>query len=155
MTDKNYLAFLNEVGEIEILDKRTGLTVAQDKELVDDIGPTIEVFDGNKLINIPKGMSLDDFQDIRKKRGSGFQYSQLLADIICQKIAEGSSLTGMCKERGFPSYPVVCRWRTENQAFREQIEQAYTDRADYYHDQALTAATTASDWALELEAGFF
>ena len=137
---KNYFAFLNEKNEIEIIDKKTGEPVAYGKEVEDDIGPTIEVYDGDKLVHIPKGMSLDD---LRGERHKAFLYSEIIADIICQKIAEGSSITKVSQEKGFPSYSILCRWRKEVSEFDEAIEQAYIDRADYYHDMAIEAARSA------------
>jgi hypothetical protein len=130
---------LNDDGLIEIIDELTGQVVAIQSS-TDDllkgkrerlIEYTLE--DGTKVL-IEKGLSLD------RLTHRSYAYSKILADIICQEITEGKSLTKLCKEDKYPSYATVCRWRRENDEFNRSLNQAYAHRADYYHDKVLEEA---------------
>ncbi|MEK2643885.1 terminase small subunit-like protein [Bdellovibrio sp. BCCA] len=90
------------------------------------------------LVWVQKGINPDNiFGD---KRRSDWPFSQIIADLICQKIMEGESLSAICKQEGFPSYSVVCRWRNEQPRFKDDLEQAYKDRAEYYLEKVLEIA---------------
>lgn len=85
---------------------------------------------------IQKGINPDNiFGD---KRKSEWPFSQTIADLICQRIAEGESLARVCKIQGLPSYNVVCRWRRENPDFEKDLNSAYRDRSEFYLEQVLS-----------------
>lgn len=87
------------------------------------------------LVWIQRGVNPDNIFD--DKRRSDWPYSKILADLICQQIVEGASLTQVCKTTGFPPYAVVCRWRVEHSEFKEMLEQSYQDRAELHMEQIL------------------
>lgn len=70
-------------------------------------------------------------------------YSPMIVDLICQRIAEGGSLTRICQEDGFPSYNVLCRWRRQHPHIDEQLALARRDRAEYLRDEAVAEALGA------------
>lgn len=70
-------------------------------------------------------------------------YNPLVIDIICQRIAEGGSLTAICKELNMPSYQTLCRWRRAHPSIDEQLQIARRDRAEYLRDEALAEAKSA------------
>lgn len=59
-------------------------------------------------------------------------YSQAFAEVLCSRIAGGTSgLKKFSEEPGMPSYAVLCKWRRENKEFDEMLTKAYEDQADY------------------------
>lgn len=88
-----------------------------------------------ELVWVQKGINPDNIYN--DKRRSDWPYSNLIADQICIKIVEGESLTAICKQEGFPSYSVVCRWRNEYPLFKANLELAYKDRAEFYLEKIL------------------
>jgi len=89
----------------------------------------------NQLIWIERGVNPDNiFGD---KRRSDWPFSQITADLICQKVAEGSSLSQVCREPGFPTYNILCRWRREHPDFNQDLKQAYEDRSEFFREKAL------------------
>lgn len=70
-------------------------------------------------------------------------YNPVTIDLICQKIAEGGSLTRICQEDGMPSYNTLCRWRRMHPQIDEQLMLARRDRAEFLRDSAMLEAATA------------
>lgn len=70
-------------------------------------------------------------------------YSPITVDLICQKVAEGGSLTRICGQPGFPSYTAFCRWRRQHPWIDEQLTLARRDRAEYLRDKAVGEADKA------------
>lgn len=66
-------------------------------------------------------------------------YNDMYRDLICQRIAEGKTLTNICKEAGFPSISTVARWRSENPDFNDAIAAARKMRAEVHHDKIAEA----------------
>lgn len=139
MSDPKHFHYLNpETGLIETIDSITGQVVAKQSSTEDllkmkkDRMTEVTVEDGTKML-------IELGAPIEAKRGRSWPFTQVLADVICQMIAEGSSITEVCKMKGMPSYPILCRWRREHPEFQEAIKQAYADRAEMYHDKAIQA----------------
>lgn len=137
-------AFKNpRTGLIEILDVKTGAVVAVQRDafqitaqdlLVEATLPT-----GEKVM-LQKGIDPGQLVNVRSHG-----YNSVVADLICQKLAEGSSLTKVCATDGFPAYTTICRWRRENPAFKEALEEARRDRSEYMRDLALEEALAADE----------
>lgn len=72
-------------------------------------------------------------------------FSPLLLDLICQQIAEGASLTRICKNPNMPSYAVLCAWKRKYPEIEARIEDARRDRAEFLRDEALEKADEATD----------
>jgi hypothetical protein len=86
-------------------------------------------------------------QDDQKKPGRPSDYSDALATLICDRIAEGESLRGICKDEGMPDKATVLRWlkKPENTAFRDQYAQAHEDQAETMAAEILEIADDGSN----------
>jgi len=94
---------------------------------------------GGDLVWVQRGINPDDiFND---KRKTEWPFSILLADMICQRVAEGDSLLRICREPGYPPYAVVCKWKRANSEFNELLEMAYKDSVEFYIDRVLELAS--------------
>lgn len=69
-------------------------------------------------------------------------YTEELADIICERIANGESLKAICDEGGMPSQSMVFRWLASDEAFRERYARAREVQADALFDEILVIADT-------------
>jgi hypothetical protein len=68
------------------------------------------------------------------------KYSQKLADLICEALAEGHSLRSICKAENMPNKGTVFRWLAENSAFSDQYARAREAQADCLFDDILAIA---------------
>lgn len=64
-----------------------------------------------------------------------FKYNTTYANFICMKIAEGMSMKSICDLPGMPPVSTIARWKSENPAFVEWINQAKRMRAELVHDE--------------------
>lgn len=64
-------------------------------------------------------------------------FTQKLADLICERIADGQSLRAICAEAGMPATGTVFRWLEDHEAFRGQYTRAREFRADTLFDEIL------------------
>ena len=79
-------------------------------------------------------------------RGRPTDYSQAVADRICEQIAQGYSLRGIVSFDPYvPGRATVHRWLRERPEFRDQYAQAQERRADAYFDMALEVACYEPD----------
>ena len=79
-------------------------------------------------------------------RGRPTDYTQAVADRICEQIAQGYSLRGIVSfDPHVPGRATVHRWLRERPEFRDQYAQAQERRADAYFDMALEVACYESD----------
>ncbi|GAU85988.1 terminase small subunit protein [Bosea sp. BIWAKO-01] len=75
-------------------------------------------------------------------------FTQKLADLICERIADGQSLRAICAEAGMPATGTVFRWLEAHEDFRGQYARAREFRADTLFDEILEI----SDMPAEAEA---
>lgn len=142
LTSNNTFARLNEEGLIEIVCENTGRILAiqhtyQDlfKEKSENlIEHTLD--DGSKIM-VEKTISLDMVRSLGHKT---YAFSEIIANILCQKIAEGGSLTNICKDKNMPNFSTVSKWRRMNPDFDAAIKYAMQERAHAYHDKAIRIA---------------
>ncbi len=76
---------------------------------------------------------------------SGF--AQEIADIICERIADGASLRKICEEDDtLPSMRTIMRWlaKDEHEEFRRLYAQAQNERADVYFDETIELSDNCS-----------
>lgn len=83
---------------------------------------------------LEKGLNFDDTQFLKPE-----PFSQMLADLLCEEIAKGSTLVAAC-EKTHLNYSTVLKWKRESQSFKEALLQAEKDRADSIHDEVLDEA---------------
>lgn len=69
-------------------------------------------------------------------------YTQEMADLICERIADGESLRAICADEDAPSKSTVCRWLGQNEQFRDQYARAREAQADALFDEILHIADT-------------
>ena len=75
-----------------------------------------------------------------KKTGRPSAFTQQIADIICERIADGASLRKVCAEDdALPDRATVLRWlaKDEHEEFRGQYARAQDERADFYFEQTM------------------
>jgi len=130
---------LNEDGLIEVIDEMTGNVISVQSSHQDLLKTKRERLiehtlpDGTKVY-LEKGLSLDRIHP------KSYAFSQIVADIICQKIIEGDSMTKICEDPNFPSVSIVAKWKKMNDDFATQVRASYQSRADHYHDKVLSEA---------------
>jgi hypothetical protein len=78
-------------------------------------------------------------------------FTQETADTICQRIASGESLRGVCRSDDMPDASTVFRWLASNAeayaGFREQYARARDIQADALVDEILEISDDGSnDW---------
>lgn len=118
IASKNTYYMTNENGEVLEIDAATGAIVNSSPSLA-------EVYEKGEI------------NAEMRKGGLQLAYSQAVADIICQKVAEGVPLSRLTKFKGFPSYAVLSRWRAENKTFDAAIMKAKKFAAERYHDEVV------------------
>ena len=75
-----------------------------------------------------------------KKRGRPSDFTQEIADTICERIADGASLRKICGEDdALPDRRTVLRWlaKDEHEEFRHQYARAQAERADVYFEETM------------------
>lgn len=72
-------------------------------------------------------------------------FTQELADIICESIANNVSVREICDWPGFPSLSTVMRWRAQNELFREQYLAARDAQAELLADEAVDIVDNHAD----------
>lgn len=80
------------------------------------------------------------------------EYSADKADAICQLIADGATLRGICARSDMPSSATVCRWLAANVEFRLQYTAAREAQAEIILDEVLAIADEAITAATPAEA---
>ncbi|NSY17251.1 terminase small subunit protein [Neorhizobium sp. AL 9.2.2] len=79
--------------------------------------------------------------------GRPSDYSQDMADLICERITQGESLRAICSDDGMPHAGTVCRWLAKHEAFREQYAHARQAQAELMADELLEIADDGTnDW---------
>ena len=84
--------------------------------------------------------------------GRPSDFTDGLADAICERIADGESLRSICLSDDMPSKATVFRWLSLNISFQDQYARARDTQADvlfdeviYIADNTVTGITTKTD----------
>jgi hypothetical protein len=72
--------------------------------------------------------------------GRPSEYSEDLADKICELIAEPKTLLEICEMDDMPSQSMVYRWLDKHKEFREKYAKAREVQADMFADQIIKVA---------------
>lgn len=72
--------------------------------------------------------------------GRPSDYSLELADLICERMAEGESLRSICQADDMPNRATVFRWLASNKEFSDQYARACEARAEFLFDDMLDIA---------------
>lgn len=140
---KKELRFARMVdGQIEIVDIFSGRVVrcqTSIHDILDETDPELLEYNdsqGNKVL-VEKSISLDKVKDLNRY---AIPFSNVIADIICDRVANGESLTKICNEDSMPTYRQLCVWRRENQEFAEALRDAKLDSGEVLFDKAMEIA---------------
>jgi hypothetical protein len=77
----------------------------------------------------------------------GVEFSQEIADTICERIANGESLRSICANEDMPSQVSVFRWLAAREEFCKQYALAREAQADALFDEMLDIADDGrNDW---------
>ena len=72
--------------------------------------------------------------------GRPSEFSQDMADTICERIADGESLRAICADEGMPNKSTVFRWLAAHSGFGDQYARAREDQADTLADEIVSIA---------------
>lgn len=79
--------------------------------------------------------------------GRPTDFSQEIADLICERLALGESLRSICRSDDTPAMSTVFKWLTKHAAFAEQYARARETQADAIFDEVIDIADDGSnDW---------
>lgn len=74
-------------------------------------------------------------------------YTDEMADIICERIADGESLKAICEDEAMPSKATVFKWLSQQPAFVDKYARAREAQADALFDDILSIADDGrNDW---------
>lgn len=77
--------------------------------------------------------------------GRPSDFTQEVADAICEKLAEGESLRSICYAEDMPACSTVFRWLSLDATFSEQYARARESQADALFDEILSIADEEKD----------
>lgn len=79
--------------------------------------------------------------------GRPSDYSHEVADQICERIADGESLKGICEDAEMPSKSTVFKWLSIHAEFADKYARARETQADAIFDEILDIADDGrNDW---------
>ena len=82
-----------------------------------------------------------------RPKGRPSDFSDEMADAICERIADGESLRSICLSDDMPSKATVFRWLAIHLGFQDQYVRAREIQADSIFDEVLDIADDGSnDW---------
>ena len=73
------------------------------------------------------------------------QFSQAVANEICERIADRESLRSICKDAKFPGLTTVFKWLSENEEFANQYARARELQAEAYADEIVSISDGDGD----------
>jgi hypothetical protein len=72
--------------------------------------------------------------------GRPSDYSEAVADAICERLADGESLRAICADEAMPHRATVFRWLEAHPAFRDQYARAREEQAEALADEIVGIA---------------
>jgi hypothetical protein len=125
------------------MEKDTFFEIAEDGEIQEINITSGEVVQKCKSL---AEIKIDNLRDITGNLMSSakrvYRYSPQFAEIICQNIADGKSLTATLKMPGFPKAGIIGQWKAAHPEFAEALEMAKKMRAEIAHDMILDSIKT-------------
>lgn len=67
-------------------------------------------------------------------------YSETIADQICERLADGESLRSICSDEAMPAKSTVFKWLARHPEFQDQYARASECRADTHADEIIDIA---------------
>jgi hypothetical protein len=81
------------------------------------------------------------------------KFTQKLADIICERIADGESLRLICQSDDMPARSSVFKWLSEDKGFSDQYARAREAQADLLADEILSISDDTARDTIDTENG--
>ncbi len=72
------------------------------------------------------------------------EFTQKIADLICEKLVTGLSLRKICLDDEMPALATIFRWLNDNASFREQYARAREAQAETLVDEIIDIADESS-----------
>lgn len=72
--------------------------------------------------------------------GRHTEYTEDMADAICERIALGESLRAICRDESMPAMSTVFKWLTQQESFAEQYAHAREEQAETLADEIVAIA---------------
>jgi len=96
----------------------------------------------------PDQLLTDDARpETKNKGGRPTDYSQPLADTICERLAQGESMRSVCRDEAMPGMTSVFKWLREREEFAKQYARAKEESADALFEELLEIADNGTnDW---------
>lgn len=147
--EESTYSYVDKNGYISVIDISSGKRLLVQKTLEDIFNDKVNraqlhVLPTGEEVWIEVGMDLDNISSMES-----YKYSDVMADMICQKIREGGCITHFSGKGGIPPYSTICRWKKQNQEFNELLKEAKKDRAEYFMDQQIGIAEDAKDGLID------
>jgi hypothetical protein len=77
--------------------------------------------------------------------GRPSDFTQDIADAICERLMDGASLKTICNDPEMPARSTVYAWLNKNRAFNEQYERARRVQFDTWADETKDIADTPEE----------
>lgn len=85
--------------------------------------------------------------ETKKNVGRPSLFTAELADIICERLADGESLRSICDDDAMPAKSTVFKWLSQDETFADQYARAREAQADSLADDILPIADDSrNDW---------
>jgi len=78
-------------------------------------------------------------------------YSDALVETICQRMADGETVTDICSDAGMPGVQTISTWKRVNPDFGERYAHARQDLADWHANEALRVAQLATPDTVQVD----
>lgn len=70
-------------------------------------------------------------------------YTEELADLICERLSSGESLRSICRDDDMPNITTVWRWLNKHEEFSKQYVRAREEQAEALVDEMIAIADKA------------
>jgi hypothetical protein len=72
--------------------------------------------------------------------GRPTDFTEEIAELICERLASGESLRAICRDADMPNIRAVMRWLSKNPEFRQQYALAREVQAEFHLDEIVEIA---------------
>ena len=73
------------------------------------------------------------------------EFTQEVADLICERLANGESLRWICKDAALPGLTTVMKWLLQNESFVKQYARAREIQADVLAEEIVDISNTPQE----------
>src|SRR5262245_12306661 len=88
-----------------------------------------------------------------KRIGRPSEFTEKIGDVICKRVADGKSLSAICRPPGMPAISTVLRWVVKYPEFANEYERAREARAEVIFEETLAIADDRSRDYVQREDG--